>query len=71
MILRRRRSGSERASRPIELAIVDDNTGGQGGVPYVTLFDRDGDVYFMLELGSAEEWKQMLSEVQKAGMHVK
>lgn len=61
MILRKRKHGSQRMSKPIKLTFLSYNTAGQGGVPYMTLVSEDQQ-YYMFEPENEAEARVLLSE---------
>lgn len=63
------KKGSQRPSISRPVVVEGVNTAGQGGVPYVELWSPSEQVWIVIELENAEDWKMLLGEVQKAGAH--
>lgn len=71
MFLRKRKPKSQRVSNAIRLTVYNSNTAGQGGDNQIILWAPDDEVYYLLELKTDAETRELLSAVQKARAHVK
>ena len=60
-----RKRGAHRSKKPIEV-IFEPNWAGQGGLPRLTFFDPENQMYYIFNIRGLEEGRRLLSEAHIA-----
>lgn len=61
MYMLRRRKGSQRSMEPIPLQF-EINMAGHGGLPTITMYDAEREMYYTLQFDSETEVRELLSQ---------